>query len=336
MNELLEKDRRFLQRRHNIADVMDRGYHWFTEKYLTVVARVEKAGLKKDDPLLSDAYYLIGDVHDFCECPMAAIKAYRKSFQLDRRHSEALREMGSMYEYIGNYRKATTLLKKAIKMNPNDDLALFDLERLFSGAPFYKPNDILWQARECLAQSKPRQALKLLAKRTRVKARQIRACAYGMLNDAQAIAAEWSGIASVKGTIEKTYADCFYTHAIVQDNVCFWQNIVRCARQNRFVCGSWPIFESLYDAIFPKHRKPNSKADTARANKCTLLLAQYHIARIEQDKKLASRLAKRYPQWKEINQLAATLPQISTSKQKLTINRFRMRRQIGTTTPWKS
>ena len=95
MKHSLEKDRKYLRwnNRRGVAWTVGRGYFWFKQRYLPAVCRVERADRKKDRFLLSDCYYQIGDVNGFNNCPLAAIAAYKRSFDLDPTHAEALREM---------------------------------------------------------------------------------------------------------------------------------------------------------------------------------------------------------------------------------------------------
>jgi len=308
-----EKDRKYLNwhNQRGIAWVISRDYRWFKEKYLPAIHRLEEAGLKKDRYLLSDCYYMIGDVHDFNNCPKAAIKAYKKSFALDPTHSEALREMGCLYENMGQYQKAASLLKKAIQINPNDEWAIMDYEYALDseGTPLYQKKDIYWQAREYLAVDKPKSALKLLDKKRSIPALLIKAQAYGILDDTNAAITQWYKIRCSKSMIELAYADWFYMTDAVWDNFAFWEVIASCAKENRFSHGVWPISDSLWNKVIPspKNRNTNSKADIVRCNKRHSLLAQYHIARINRDCELAQKLLKRYPKWLEIEKLCKKL-----------------------------
>jgi tetratricopeptide (TPR) repeat protein len=308
MKHSLEKDRQYLNwhNHRGIAYVISRGHCWFKEKYLPAIHRLEEAGLKKDRFLLSNCYYMIGDVHDFNNCPKTAIKAYKKSFEVEPSNSAALREMGIMYETIGCYKKAASLLKKAIQINPHDELAVSDYKyRCSEGPPLYRKGDVCWQAREYLAQDKPKSVLKLLEKRHFIPALQIKACACGILNDTNAILEQWSKIADAKETIEVTYADWFYMPDAIPNSSKFWEKIAHCAKQNRFTYSIWPTLDSLYGIVvpFPSRRKRITKADLKRCNKCSFLLAQYHIARINRDLKLAGKLHRQYPKWPEIEKL---------------------------------
>jgi tetratricopeptide (TPR) repeat protein len=307
MKHPLENDLKYLKwhNQQGIAHFI-RDYQWFVEKYLPAVHRLEKTGARKDRFLLSTCYYIIGDVYDLIDCPKAAIKAYQKSFKLDPTHSEALREMGNMYETIGQYNKAASLLKKSLKINPTDEFAITDKKYLCSGGtPLYRKKDICWHAREHLAQGKPTAALNVLRNKYTIDALRIKACAYGILDDKDAVLEQWSKIADAKELIEVTFSDWFYLIDVVRNSSEFWETISHCAKQNRFTYGCWYMFDSLYNSVvlFPSHRKRNSKADLKRCNKCNYLLAQYHIARIMRDLKLAGRLLKQYPKWIEIKTL---------------------------------
>ena len=313
MKYSLNKDRKYLtwNNQRGIAHVISRNYFWFKGKYLTAIYRLEDACLKKDRPLLSWCYYMIGDVHDFNNCPKAAIRAYNKSFALDSTNAASLREMGNMYEIIGQYQKAASLLKKAVQIDPDDEYAISDYEDAvnFGGIPLYQNNDIIWQAREYLAQDKPKLVIKLLSKKRSTPARQGTACAYGVLDDTNAALEQWRKIANAKETFEMSYSDWFYMTDTVWNSAELWEIVAQCAKQNRFEYSVWQMSDSLWNKViqFPSKRKRNSKADLRRCNKLGFLLAQYHIARINRDLKLASKLFKRYPKWLEIETLCKKL-----------------------------
>ena len=234
------------------------------------------------------------------------------SFDLDPTRSEALREMGGMYETIGQYRKAVSIFKKALQINPNDEYAQFDYQCALDslgdgGKPLYEKGDVCWQAREWLAREEPAAALRLLKNKRTIPARQIIACAHAMLNEPDGIIEQWQRIAKAQGMIEVGYADWFYIEDCVWDNAAFWEILAKCAKQNRFNHGVWPIIDSLWETVIPQ--PPNvrlsqkSKADKLRWNKRFFLTAQYHIARINRDSDLAQKLCDRYRNWPEVREL---------------------------------
>jgi tetratricopeptide (TPR) repeat protein len=319
MEHSLEKDRKYLRwnNRQRRAWTMGRGYFWFKQKYLPAVRRVEQANRKKDRFLLSNCYYLIGDVHDFNDCPLAAIAAYKRSFDLDQTHAKALQEMGVKLEDIGQYRKAVSILKKSLKINPDDENSQMDYEFAlnslkYGGPPLYRKGDTCWRARELLAWDRPAAVLRLLKNKRSIPARQIIACACGMLNDTDGIIGQWQLIAKARGMIETRYTDWFYIEDCVWDKAIFWEIIADCARQNRFNHGVWPMIDSLWETVIPQpgnaRSLQESKADKLRHNKRCFLTAQYHIARINCDSNLTQKLSRRYTNWMEIRKL---LEQIS-------------------------
>jgi tetratricopeptide (TPR) repeat protein len=313
MKSSLEKDRTYLNWHNSrgIAFVISRGYRWLKDKYLPAVCRLEKAGYNKDRFLLSDCYYMIGDIHDFNECPKAAIKAYQESFDWCPQNASALREIGTMYERMGHYKKASSILMQSFQIDPDDEWVISEYKDTLDagGVPLYRKEDICWQARECLAKDRPNSALKLLIKKKTVPARQIMACAYGMLDDTNAAIEQWRKIAKVKDFIEIRYADWFYMADAVWNHAAFWEAIEKCSKENRFTYGIWYCCDSLWEKVipFPAHRKRGSKLDLKRCNKRSFLLAQYHIARINRDSKLACKLFKQYPDWTDVEALCRKL-----------------------------
>jgi tetratricopeptide (TPR) repeat protein len=314
MKNSLEKDRKYLNwnNRRGVVWIIGRGYFWFKQRYLTAVRRIERANQKKDRFLLSDCWYQIGDVHDFNDCPLAAITTYKRSFDLNPTHAEALREMGGMYENMGQYRKAVSVLKKSLEINPNDEYAQMDYEFVlnslkYGGPLLYKRGDLCWRARELLARDRPAAVLRLLKNKRSIPARQIIACACGMLNDTDGIVEQWQRIAKARGMIETGYADWFYIEDCVWGSAIFWEIIADCARQNRFNHGVWPMIDSLWETVIPQpeNARPlqKGKADKIRHNKRCFLMTQYHIARINRDSKLAQKLFRIYTNWVEIGKL---------------------------------
>jgi tetratricopeptide (TPR) repeat protein len=292
--------------------VISRGYVWFKSVYCAYVLDLEQTSYHKDYSLLCDCYYMIGDVHDFNGSPKAAIKAYHKSFTWDPTCSAALREIGCMYSNMGELQKALSSLKKSLRIYPTDEHAisdynyvLFQIEQDATG--IYEENDVCWQAREKLAQDKPKLALRLLKHKRTMLARQIMANAYAMLDDLDSVLEQWQKIANGQSMIEMRHADWFYLYECVWDSVEFWELLASCAQQKRFDYSIWPMFESLEQVIPHPLRRRRSSADRSRCLRRVYLLTQYHVARLKHDHALANKLTLQYPKWPEIQNLAAKL-----------------------------
>lgn len=60
----------------------------------------------EDRRLLSGAYYVVGDIHDFNGAPRAAISAYRRSLRFDPSEAAAWREIGGMLDRMGHRTRA--------------------------------------------------------------------------------------------------------------------------------------------------------------------------------------------------------------------------------------
>ncbi len=304
----LESARKYLQwyNQRGISGVIARDCFWLKENYLPAVACLEKANFKKDKFLLGWSYYMIGDVHDFTHCPKAAIKAYRKSFEFDPLNAPAMREIGGCYYYMGQNKKAATVLKKALQIDPDDKYAAVDYQIAIEDPceALYKKGDICWQAREFIAQDKPESAIKLLKGKRSIEAYKTMSRAHSVLEQGSEAVEQWQKIAKLTSKIEMTYADWFYMTDTVWNSVDFWQAITVCSKQNRFKYSMWPensITDHIVDNVV--NRKFYSKADLKRCNKNYFLIAQYHIARISKDVKLISKLLKQYPNWKEVRKL---------------------------------
>lgn len=316
MKTSLQKDRTYLEWNNSrgIRWTINRGYQWYMEKYLPAVQRIEKVSNIKDRFLLCDSYLMIGDIYDFIECPKAAIKAYKKSYKFCKQNSDPLIELGTMHERIGQYSKAAYYLKKSLKIEPENERAIHEYKSVqYSlddpGCLLYEETDVCWQAREAIARSQPKAALRLLKNKRTIQALQIKACAYAVLEGQANYLDQWQKIEKAKGMIEMYYADWFYIEDRLLKKSAIWEIFLNCAKQNRFkTWDHWPMWNSLYESII-KHpqtfslRFSKSKAAVSRHNKRIVLQTQYEIARTNKDLNLAKKLSARYPQWPEINKL---------------------------------
>src|SRR5437660_1509935 len=100
--------RRIISRcsRGAIAYVHGRGYRWVTSTFLPCLKRLSRERAMRDRELAADGFYLLGDIYDFNQAPLAAIRAYRQCLKLDPAAAAAWREIGGMYDRLGDRRKA--------------------------------------------------------------------------------------------------------------------------------------------------------------------------------------------------------------------------------------
>ena len=141
------------------------------DRYVPALRRLERAEQTVQvKEALVDGYYVLGDVHDFNNAPMQAVKAYRKSIKYFPKPDFASgpwREMGNMYGQVGRYDMAIKNLKKAVRINPEDNYVVTDLDIAESDKagdvkPLYSQSDSLYKSCELMAQDKPKAALDVL------------------------------------------------------------------------------------------------------------------------------------------------------------------------------
>jgi len=317
MKTSLEKDRKYVywHTHRSLSCAMNLGYAWFKTRYRPALLRLEQANYKKDRVLLGDSYCLIGEIHFMNGCPKAAAKAYQKCLEYTPNHVYAMKELAERYEEIGSYEKCMSVLIELLHVDPVEFNRYLYRDALDSFVdnlpPFYENTDIYWQAREKLAQDKPKSVLRLINKKRTTKARQLKACAYAAMGDSQGCLDQWGQIANLKGSIEMTYGDWFYIEDYVWNGSAFWEIMLSCAKQNRFDSGVMPYFESIWNECRQDPGKIDifneSKAQRIRRNKRMALLSQYHISRTNRDLKLAEKLLKRHPNWPEFIELKEKL-----------------------------
>lgn len=313
MKTSLAKDRKYVywHTHRSLSRAMNLGYFWFKTRYRPALLRLEQANYKKDRVLFGESYCLIGQIFFMNGCPKAALKAYKKCLEYTPNHVYAMKELAQRYEEIGYYEKCMSVLIDLLHVDPVEFDRYLYRDALDSFVdnlpPFYEKTDIYWQAREKLAQDKPKAALRLLKKKRTIKAKLIKACAYAAMGETEKYFDQWHQVVNLKSPIQMTYEDWFYMEDSVWNGSAFWEIMLSCSKQNRFDSSVMPCFESLWDLDTKKSNSADpfneSKAQRSRRNKSHALLAQYHIVRTNRDLKLATKLANRYPNWPEIIEL---------------------------------
>lgn len=292
MNYTIDSARKYLTwyNLRGITYVISGACLWLKEKYIPAVACLEKGNYKKDHELLSDCYYMLGDIHDFNGCPKAAIKAYQKSLRYNPQYSYSIRELASMNHNIGNYQKAVSLITKAVKLHPEDKYSQMDYNIIVNSAqddkPLYQQDDICWQARELLAREKPKQALKLLQSNSTIDALKTKTCILLIMNENTAALDQFSKLTKTTGLIEFTHFDWFYSTGFIWKSVEYWETIAKLAKANRFNYSIMPSDDNLKDQILDciAKRKLYSKADLKRLNKYYHAIVQAKIQKIQKKK----------------------------------------------------
>lgn len=275
-----------------IGDVERRGYAWLKSEFLPALRVLAASDIGRDRKAASLLQFVLGDVHFCNRAPRAAIRAYRRSIQ-QFENSAAWREIGVMYDELAMNKAAVRCLRRAVVVDPTDQLAKDDLEiieRSPSRQALYEPGDTLWKSRELIAAGRARQAIAVLGRRQSIAARQHRARAYGALDDAEGVLHEWRGIRSADGRFEIESADWFFLPDSVWSSHEFWRILW-------FVRGRVERWNGLRHDSLGLWGLPRR----------TELILRYWLARTTSDVTVARKLSRAQPQWREARMLVRNL-----------------------------
>ena len=245
--------------------------------------------------MLADAYYVLGDIHDFNHAPKAAIKSYLRSIELDS-SSWAWRELGNMYANMGNRDKAIECLEKALTIDPDDKDAQSDLEDIKDNyeKPLFRQGDIFWTARELLSEDRPDEAFELIKNKKGIKSRLYRARIFGAENKKDDYLKEWKNISKMKSEFELTWADWFYMPSFIWDFAVFWKYMIEIFP--RLKSGINIYHESLimnYSIFFKEHQKQGMESPASE------WVFKFNYYRCMNDIVQLEKLHKQFPLWKE-------------------------------------
>jgi len=285
-NYTIEEARKYLSWaiKQNPSRLHELGHYSYSKKLIPMIKLLEKNGNNKDNSLIGYAYYAVGDIHDFNNAPLQAMSAYKKSLSFLPNDFATLREIGTVLNETGQYLKAKKFLEKSLMADPYDKYTMQELSCCFDNIsnnkpPLYQEEDIFWQARERLAQSKFGDVLSLLNKNKEIEAAQYRACAYSGLDNCDGVLSEWESIGSRNENIRLWYPDWYFLKHTVWNSSSFWQILLKSV--NNFKEGYWPLHDSLNDAI--PFGKMYNKSNINKFQKNIKLFICYHIARTEEN-----------------------------------------------------
>lgn len=324
--EYLSADYTFLRwhAARGVGNVHYLGYDWLKDKFLPALKRLERrAATFQEHEVLADAYYLLGDIHDFNDAPKQAINAYKASishFPYSTYASGAWRELGIMHERIGQYNSAVKALKRATKINPDDERAVSDLEcaldeQRYNYPPLYDFADHSYKALDLLARGQPKAALQTLERSKGILTRRLRACCFGQLMNMKSYFLEWEAITKLKGMVSLDYYDWFYMPVQISDSAVFWKYQLSISRQNRFSPGVYEVSNGLDHHIKrPNTRNGSSKESIQQiiknrlknkeyikwVNRTTEQHCLYRIAVDEDDLDTLIKMRRTYPKWVDI------------------------------------
>jgi tetratricopeptide (TPR) repeat protein len=290
-------------RRLAVADVYDRGYQWNRRRFLPALKVVAQSSRKADRFQSAVGYYVLGDVHFSNDAPRAAVRAYLRSARLWPTSGSAWREISDEYEAIGQHEKALRAMRKAVRIDPTDDIAVSDLESREEFAlakPLYRAGDPFWESSELLASSRHRQAIAVIAGKRSARADLYRARAYGAAGDAPHVLDMWAAVANQKGRVEIESADWFFLPPVVWHNAEFWNVLSRLAPRIE----SWSFLKG-HDSLEKEGIYGRERFE---------LFLRYHLSRTQRNLSAARELSERYSQWKEAVALVRSLKTRNSKK----------------------
>lgn len=293
-----------------------RGYHWVSTRLSSSIALLESnVRSKADRTSLSDAYYLLGDIHDFNDSPLAAIEAYKRSIAFDPVHAESWRELACRCAEVGENQLAREAIAESLRLDNSDQCALSDwedIQELSSGPAepqeflLFRVGDVLWDCRELLSNGHVYLALERLHKRRSISARLLRLRALGMLSDTKKIIEEWEEIARSNGRLRITMADWYYMPEEIYDSAVVWETLKKLGTQ-------WietiEEHKSLQRIIIPRWDGTAESERRIRKQqiRCKDLKVELHLARTSGDLQTISELCSRYPKWTEARRVKKSL-----------------------------
>ncbi len=283
--------------RAGVADVHAKGFAWFRTRLCPALdAFAATAKTATDRRTLSQACYVVRDVHDWNGAPRAAIAAYRRSLRHDPRQAASWREIGSMQDRMGDGRHARMALRRALALDPEDQCARDDLTTLneHGATRVYDETDPVWTADELLARGHAQQESNVVSRVRGVRGLLCAARVHGARGDGAAVLRTWDRIARSHGSVELSYGDWFFLPSATFDEPAFWSAL-------------WSLGGRLSECVFvrsetlsdarSKERLPGRRSSRSRGTQ--RLMIRYHLARTRADASSLRRLLSLYPTWKE-------------------------------------
>jgi tetratricopeptide (TPR) repeat protein len=295
--------RALVARFRTAGELHRRGHAWVKGDLLPAIGRLAATTRRVDRQTAARVFFLLGELHELNGAPRAAVRAYQHAAALSLSGKEvgaaAWREMAGAFENMGLYKRARHALERARALDPADELALADLDRvewaLFHDCPpLYDDKSAAWRSLEAIAAGRYRQALVLAGGDAGLRARQLRARAHGARGDARAVVAEWQGVAGTRGPVQLQLADWYYTfQGAAADDPELWRLLLWKIRP-RVEGGSFNYPETLWDL------------DVTAAKRFELFV-RFQLARAARDDRALLSLAASYPSWREPGELVLRL-----------------------------
>lgn len=232
-----------------VGELHHKGYEWVLNTLYPALNRASKI-MPHEKFLISDCYYILGDIHDFNNAPKAAINAYQKSLAFDPEFSGAYRELSGMYRKMGNYQRAMELIEKACFIDPEDEDAIIDREKLDvylvdPGETPFKSGDLIWALDETLATGKFQDSTALVEQfQDNIEHYKAKARYYGALFDEENYLKQWLTILKLNQPFGLQFSDWFYMPKSIYNNLEIWEIFL--ALHGKILPGIFISFDSLF------------------------------------------------------------------------------------------
>lgn len=267
-----------------------KGFEFFRDELLPNSKHAEQ--LIGEEELLSDFWYVIGDIYDFNNAPLKAIESYQVSIDIDPKNWASYRELGNMQERIGEYSNAISSMKKAIKIAPSDENTISDLKDTENylknnQEPLYIKNSLIWKLHELLANQQFNEVIKLTKNSKKANELKSRANAYAGLNESLKYLELWNLIEQSNIEVEIEYSDWFYMPNEVYESDQIWRIF---KQMNKRIKSS--IF--IQSESFYTNYKGLSDLEKRE------LMCDYNIYENTANKEALNKLRIKYPKWDEL------------------------------------
>lgn len=271
--------------------VHSRGYVWFHEVFIPTLKRAETLSLVPNE-VLSDCYYLAGDVTEFNNAPKKALEYYHKALNFDPQCGGTYREIGNMLERIGKYDEALKYLDKAIALDPDDDCALRDRENFQdSGPAMYEEGDVLWEVCEHLANANPAKALSIIEYMDDHIGLRGKLYCYGAMDKFREYLQTWTELTRKSESLNLNHTDWFFMPEYIFDTPDIWAILL--STKTKF-SGVGSVFDSLEKNMTYRSMSEDSKMR---------LSFQYYKHTASKNYEALKQLSESYPEWEEVREL---------------------------------
>lgn len=274
---------------HGVSRLHAQGYSWFWKSFIPVL---EDRSVPHDSEILSNCYYIAGDVCDFNDAPIAAISYYQKALEHDPENSCTHREIARMYWMMGDHTKTIEHSDKALELWPDEEYALkdrvgYDAEKAEAFEPHIEGNPI-WRAIEHLAVAMPGEALEFAKKDKTLAGKRVVSHCYGALGDTQKYLETWRNLCEELEEIWFSYKDWFFMGEREHHRPEIWE----------IWLNSGLNFKGVFDEFEPLLKNKAFMALSTNDSIRTKMEFMYYIR--TGDESESTRLKKKYPEFSKV------------------------------------